>query len=289
MKQYLRLLKLMNSFCATEPYFDHSHLPDWHDHLHIQETIFEEKKDDYHFLIFRNKLFGYVVALNGEVRLHELDEPSYHEMLVHVPLMTHAHPRHILILGGSDGGALREVLKHSTIQQVTLVTDETSMIEHTKKHLPHLSLGAFDHPKVKNVSLSITDFLSQTDQKFDVIICDPLLESKELLYTRPFYESCKQKLNVKGIVVHYNTSITHDQLQPFNVARTYLITLPSCQSVFMRGSSSFRLMTDTHDYQKLSKKELQKRIKRVQGEMQYYNPDIHKASFALPEYIKPCS
>lgn len=93
-------------------------------------------------------------------------------MLVHIPMMTHENPKNVLIIGGGDGGSLREVLRHSAIEKVTMVEIDRAVIDLCEKYLPNHSKGAFDHEKVRIVIDDGAKFVRNTEEKFDVIICD---------------------------------------------------------------------------------------------------------------------
>src|SRR5690554_3464968 len=110
----------------------------------VDEVLFEHKTEHQHLLIFQNQRFGRVMALDGVVQTTERDEFIYHEMLTHVPIVAHGNVRRVLIIGGGDGGILREVCRHAGIEHITQVEIDASVIEMARKYLPDHSAGAFD-------------------------------------------------------------------------------------------------------------------------------------------------
>ena len=109
---------------------------DWRQTFLVQEILYEEKTDQQHLIIFNNPLFGKVLALDGVIQTTEGDEFVYHEMMIHVPFLTHGNVKTALVIGGGDGGSLREILRHKTLEKVTLVEIDPSVIDF-KKASPH--------------------------------------------------------------------------------------------------------------------------------------------------------
>ena len=99
--------------------------------------------------IARNKWWGNVLWLDNVVNVTERDEFVYHEMIVHVPMMVHPNPKRVLIIGGGDGGAAREVLKHQGLEKFVMIDIDEVVVNECKKHLPSLSAGAFDDPRLE--------------------------------------------------------------------------------------------------------------------------------------------
>jgi spermidine synthase len=109
----------------------------------IDELLFESKTDHQHLVIFHNAAFGRVLALDGIVQTTERDEFIYHEMLTHVPILAHGKVRHVLVVGGGDGGILREALRHDEVEQITQVEIDHQVIDLCRRYLPGHSEGGF--------------------------------------------------------------------------------------------------------------------------------------------------
>jgi spermidine synthase len=242
-------------------------------------------------VIFQNPTFGWVLALDGTIQLTEADEPIYHEMMVHVPLLTHENPTSVLIIGAGDGGILRETLKHPSVQRALLVEIDASVVERSKKYLPKVSNGAFDDPRAEVVIQDAAEFIKSTAESFDVIICDSSDPTgpSAVLFTNEFYGNCKARLRVGGIFVNmsgnpflqkHEQALTFKNASPhFGHVKFYLAAVPTYVGGFMAmGFASDR------DYQ-VSEETLKERRSKLGGDLFYYTPAIHKASFALPNFM----
>ena len=158
--------------------------------------------------IYETEAFGRVLTLDGHIQLTELDEAAYHEYLVQIPLISMENPQSALVVGGGDGGVLREICKHKTIQHVDMAEIDRGVVEESMLHLPFVSDGAFDDPRVH---LHITDafaFVKQSSLKYDLIVVDStdVYEEEdgglsEQLFTAEFYRDCLNALTPTGIVV----------------------------------------------------------------------------------------
>jgi len=158
--------------------------------------------------IVDTEAFGRVLTLDGHIQLTELDERAYHEFLVQVPLLSIPDPQSALVVGGGDGGVLREICKHKSIRHIDMAEIDEAVVEESKRHLPFVSDGAFDDPRVH---LHITDafaFLKNVDRKYDLIVADStdVYEEddgglSEQLFTSEFYTDCLRALSPRGVVV----------------------------------------------------------------------------------------
>lgn len=142
----------------------------------VDKLLFEDKTKHQHLIIFENRIFGRMLALDGVIQTTEKDEFIYHEMLTHVPILAHGEAKRVLIIGGGDGGMLREVLKHQNVEHVTMVEIDLAVVDMCKQWLPNHSAGAYDDPRVNLVIDDGVKFVNNTreapDNSFDVIISD---------------------------------------------------------------------------------------------------------------------
>lgn len=172
----------------------------------VDKILHEVHTGHQHLVIFENARMGRVMALDGVIQTTEADEFIYNEMLTHVPILAHGLARRVLIIGGGDGGILREVAKHRNVESITMVEIDSTVVELCREFLPEHSKGAFDDPRL---SLAMDDgmrFVATTDQKFDVIISDstdPIGPGEEL-FSENFYQACRRCLNEGGILVAQN-------------------------------------------------------------------------------------
>ena len=263
--------------------------------MSIDELLFEQQTDHQHLIIFRNRFFGRVMALDGIVQTTERDEFIYHEMMVHVPMFAFGAARRVLIIGGGDGGILREVLKHKSVEQVVQVEIDQAVINLCKTFLPNHSAGAFDDPRVE---ITIADGMAFVKDKavepFDVIIsdCTDPVGPGEVLFSSQFYEGCKRLLNPNGIFVAQNGVVfmqpdelvnTQHRLRPyFKDTRFYTVAVPT----YVGGVMALAWGCDELQISHLDISLLQQRYQASQIHCRYYNPALHIAAFSLPAYIQ---
>ena len=242
---------------AAEPVtYTETLYPEWGQSFEISREILREKTDHADLVIFENPVFGRILALDGIVQLTEADEPVYHEMLTHVPLLTHENPTSVLIVGGGDGGILREVMKHSSVQKVVLVEIDPSVIELSKEYFPKVSNGAFDDPRLQIVIQDASQYVKSTEESFDIIICDSTdpVGPGAVLFTSEFYGDCKGLLNKDGIFVNQNgvpflqkdeLALTYQNRSPhFKHVGFYVAPVPT----YVGGFMAFGWASD-RDYQ----------------------------------------
>jgi spermidine synthase len=268
--------------------------PGWKQTFRVDEKLYEEQTPEQHLLIFKNDLFGKVLVLDDIIQLTEKDDPFYQEMMVHVPLLAHGNAKKILVLGGGDGGIIREVLRHKNVQEVTLVEIDPAVVAFSKKYLPEISKGAFEEERVRLIIQDACLFVKATHETFDIIICDstdPVGPGK-VLFTNEFYKDCHKILNANGIFVNQNgvPFLQQEELiQTYNSRKNhfqdtgfYLSVIPT----YVGGFMAIGWATDNLEYRNITVESLEERMKNIHGEMKYYTPEIHKASFALPKFIQ---
>ena len=139
--------------------------------LSMETTLYHWRTEFQDVLIFENAIFGKVLVLDGVVQVTERDNHIYHEMIAHVPLIAHGSARNVLIIGGGDGGTLKEVLKHP-VESATLVELDGEVIDLSRRYLPKVSDGAFSDPRANVLVMDGTRFVAETQEKFDAIIID---------------------------------------------------------------------------------------------------------------------
>lgn len=152
----------------------------WYETLHagfgqyfsVDKVLYREQTGHQDLVIFENSALGRVMTLDGVVQTTERDEFIYHEMMTHVPLLAHGAAKHVLIIGGGDGAMLREVSRHQNIEKITMVEIDAGVVTFCKQYLPNHSQGAYDDPRFTLVIDDGVNFVSQTGEKFDVIISD---------------------------------------------------------------------------------------------------------------------
>ncbi len=283
-----------SSLLVADEWHTETLINDWRQTFLVEEILYRDKTSQQDLLIFKNSRFGTVLALDGVIQTTEGDEYVYHEMLAHVPLLAHGNAKKVLVIGGGDGGMIREVLKHKTVEQITLVEIDESVIQLSKKYLPSLSKGAFDNPRVKVVIQDGCQFVKNTKEKFDVIICDSTdpIGPGEVLFTPEFYGDCHNCLTEKGIFVNQNgvPFIQIDEMvDTFNSRKLHFKNVGFYVGVvptYVGGFMALGWATDNQENNDVSVEELEKRLGNIEGELKYYTPALHKASFVLPKFME---
>ncbi|GAA3582579.1 polyamine aminopropyltransferase [Gibbsiella greigii] len=273
----------------------------WYETLHanfgqyfsVEKVLYREKTEHQDLVIFENPEMGRVMALDGVVQTTERDEFIYHEMLTHVPLLAHGQAKKVLIIGGGDGGMLREVSRHQGVEQITMVEIDAGVVAFCRQYLPNHNAGAYDDPRFRLVIDDGVNFVSQTDEKFDVIIsdCTDPIGPGESLFTSTFYQGCARCLSEGGIFVAQNGVCflqqdeavnSHTKLSHyFKDVSFYQAAIPT----YYGGIMTFAWASQNPALRQLDLATLQQRFVQSGLPCRYYNPAIHVGSFALPQYL----
>ncbi|SIO21050.1 spermidine synthase [Rhodovulum sp. ES.010] len=266
---------------------------DYAQSLRVERMLYDSETDHQRLKVFENGTFGRVLTLDDVVQTTEGDNFIYHEMMTHVPILAHGAARRVLIVGGGDGGMAREVLRHESVEHVTMVEIDGGVVEFSKDYLPMLSKGAFDDPRLTLVIDDGAAFMKSTGDKFDVIIVDSTdpIGPGEVLFTDTFYGHAKRALTERGILVTQNGVPFLQGEELTNTMRAfkalfadwgcYLATIPT----YAGGPMAFGWGTDG-DAGAVSAEVLADRFAAARIETAYYTPEVHKGAFALPGYVK---
>jgi spermidine synthase len=212
--------------------------------------------------------------------------------MAHTPILAHGAAKRVLIVGGGDGGMAREVLKHSSVEHVTMVEIDAGVVEFSKTYLPNLSQGAFDDPRLNLVIADGADFVRQAGEPFDVAIIDSTdpIGPGEVLFTDTFYGFAKRRLTEGGVLVTQNGVPFMQGEELTNTMRAfkalfadwtcYLATIPT----YAGGPMAFGWGTDG-DARNVDLATLQARYAAAGLSTRYYTPEAHLAAFALPGYV----
>jgi len=263
--------------------------------LKADRVLFDSETEHQQLIIFENSDFGRVMMLDGVVQLSTRDEFVYHEMMAHVPLFAHGKAKKVLIVGGGDGGVLREVLKHPEVKSATLCEIDRSVIDLAREHFPDVSAGAFDDKRTRVVIADGTKFVHETGDRFDVILVDSTdpIGPGAVLFTKEFYTDCRRALAPGGVLVTQNglpflqapelkQSVSYFR-DLFDDSFAYLATTPS----YFGGSMSYGWATDNKKLRQRKLKKIERRYKKAgRFPTRYWRPDMQLAAFALPTYIR---
>ena len=233
--------------------------------------------------------FGRMLVLYGSIMVTEKDEFVYHEMISHVPLFTHPDPREVLIIGGGDGGTLREVLRHKDVEKAFLVEIDEMVVKTSQQFLPTIATD-FDNPRAHIIFEDGAKFLAR-DGYYDLIIIDSAdpIGPAEVLFQREFHQKAFDRLKDDGILIaqtespmcHRDTikKIYRNLKSIFPIVRMYLAYVPTYPGVLW----SFAFCSKKYDPIKDFRAE---KFKSLSLKTSYYNPEIHNASFCLPNFVR---
>lgn len=269
------------------------HLHGYEQRLEVVRELYRETTGFQDLCIVETAYFGRVLVLDGAVQTTERDEFFYHEMLVHVPMLAHGNARRVLIIGGGDGGILREVLRHP-VDTAVMVEIDGRVVETCRELMPALSQGAFDDARV---DLRIADgiaYVAEAQGRFDVIIVDSTdpMGPGEVLFTEAFYADCSRLLGAGGVLV---TQCGVPFLQPWEVTESYgrlkahfrdagfyTIIVPTYVGGYMTlgwASNDAALRRQPEDV-------LDARFAAAAMPTRHYTPAVHRAAFVLPPFIR---
>jgi len=265
----------------------------WQADYRCDEVYFDSATDHQRLVIFKNPIFGRMMMLDGVTQTTEADEFIYHEMLAHVPILAHGDAKKVLIIGGGDGGMLREVLRHTSVELCTMVEIDPSVVELSKQYLPNHSAGAFDDPRTHLVFDDGAAFVKNPPHTYDLVIVDSTdpIGPGEVLFQDTFYANARRCLNPGGILVTQNgvpfmqpdelkNTVTHLK-HLFADASCYLATIPT----YVGGPMAMGWATDNAELRHIDLDVLDARFKSAEIKTRYYAPAVHKAAFALPGYV----
>ncbi len=234
---------------------------------------------------------GVLLTLDDLIMVSERFEFVYHEMLTHISMCVHPKPEKVLVIGGGDGGTIREIVKHNIVKKAVLCEIDRDVIEKSREYLPFTS-SQLDNPKVEIKVQDGFKYLKDNERSFDVILVDstdPIGEGAKL-FEMDFYKLCYDALSNDGILAFQSESpflhsdfiknvYKHNLMPLFNICSLYLSYIPD----YPMGMWSFGVGSKKYHPKKDLIKE---RAKEISKSTKYYNKDIHKSCFSLPNFVK---
>lgn len=252
------------------------------------KTLYTGQSNYQRIDIIETEQYGTMMVLDGMVMTTDVDEFAYHELLAHVAMNTHPNPQHVLVIGGGDGGVIREVLRYPHVKRAVLAEIDEAVVEVAKRFFPQIASGLED-PRVDVQIGDGIDYVSQHVGEFDVILIDSTepVGPGARLFEKLFYERVYQALKEDGLMVAQTESpwVNQDLIrsvyqrvsQTFPLTRVYagyVPTYPSGMWTFTMGSKKMDpLQVNIHDLQP------------IKG-TQYYHPQLHQALFQLPIFVQ---
>lgn len=240
--------------------------------------------------IIDTEAFGKMLLLDGLVMTTERDEFFYHEMIAHIPMLSHPNPKHVLVIGGGDGGTVREVLKHDCVESVVLCEIDGLVIDVCKQYLPTIASKLND----EKVSIEVRDgieYIAKNKNKFDIILIDSTdpMGPGEGLFTEEFYKNVNAALKEGGIMVAQSESPFANQKEikkiypllrkAFPIVRAYAGSVPTYPGGYWSWafcSESYGSLSYIDDF----------RAEIIEKDAKLYNRQIHRGAFILPNFVK---
>lgn len=253
----------------------------------VTDRLFETQTKYQRLELYETEGFGKLLVLDGTVQLVEVGEESYHEPLVHPVMLAHPNPKRVLIIGGGDGGTLREVLKHETVEKATMVEIDEMVIEVSKIYM-NVARGAFEDPRAEVMVGDGVRYLRETDERFDVIIVDstdPVGPAK-LLFSEEFYRDAYEKLNDRGLYITQAGSVylfTNELIDAYKAMknvfdRVYYFSFP-----VIGYASPWSFLVGVKGDLDFTKVDVE-RAKKL--DLYYYDPERHETLFQMPKYVR---
>jgi spermidine synthase len=251
----------------------------------INRTLHVEKTEYQDLAVIDTIQYGRMLVLDGMVMTTEVDEFVYHEMITHVALNTHPRPERVLVVGGGDGGAIREIIKHTSVKEAVLGEIDRRVVEVSQEYLPSIA-GALTDARVTLAIGDGVEHVRQSKGKYDVILVDSTepIGPAVGLFSREFYQDVYEALTPDGIMVAQSESpfvnqdvirMIHTNLQGvFPIKHLYLASIPTYPS----GLWSFTLASKKWDPLQADPATFQAMATK------YYTPDVHFGAFKLPKF-----
>ena len=275
-----------------ELWFTEKHTANVYFSIKVDRQLYSGKSEFQRIDVFESKEFGRFLTLDGYIMLTEKDEFIYHEMITHVPMCVHPSAKRVLVIGGGDGGTVRELLRYPTIEHIDLVEIDELVVEVCRKYLPQTAGGLGDervHPHFEDG----LKFIRHCEDEYDLIIVDSTdpFGPGEGLFTKEFYGNCYKALKADGIMVNQHESPFYKEdayamqrahkriVESFPISRVYqahIPTYPSGHWLFGFASKKYHPVKGVNWV----------RWNALGLRTRYYNTQLHAGSFALPNYVE---
>jgi spermidine synthase len=281
---------------TTDSWINETLYPHWGQRFMVKRELARVQSDFQDIVIFESYGHGRVMLLDGVVQITEGDEFVYQEMLTHVPLLAHGAAANVLIIGAGDGGVLKRVLQHRSVQRAVMVEIDGEVIRLAKEFLPAIAGDAWSDPRADVIVGDGIDYVRRApDASFDVIIVDSTdpIGVGEVLFTDEFYQNCARILTAGGLVVNQcgvpfmqfeelrDTSLRRAQFIPHVGA--YVAAVPT----YVGGFMTLGFAAKQPGLHQIDTATIRARAEQagILGQTRYWTPEIHVSAFQLPPYI----
>ena len=260
--------------------------------IQVDRQLYSSQSEFQRIDIFSSKEFGRFLTLDGYMMLTQKDEFIYHEMMVHVPMAVHPKVRKVRVMGGGDGGTARELIRYPAIEQIDVVEIDEEVVSACRQYLPQTACG-FDDERIHLFYEDGLKYVRRYEDTYDLILVDSTdpFGPGEGLFTKEFYGNCYKALKAEGIMVNQHESPFYPNdaaamqrahkriVESFPISRVYqahIPTYPSGHCLFGFASKRYHPLTDQDAA----------RWKALGLRTRYYNEQLHRGAFALPNYVE---
>ena len=260
--------------------------------IRVDYQVFSAQSEIQRIDVLESKEFGKILVVDGDLMLTEKDEFIYHEMISHVPMAVHPQVEKILVIGGGDGGVVRELAKYDTVEQIDVVEADPLLVEVCRKYFPQMACSLND-PRVHIYHEDGLRFIRSKSDAYDLIIIDSPnpFGAGEGLFTKEFYGNCFNALHEDGIMINQHESPFYKEeafqcqrmhkriIESFSISRIYQAHIPSYPSGHWLFGFASKRYHPIHDMDGI-----QWKLRGIQTK--YYLPRLHEGVFALPAYVE---
>ena len=260
--------------------------------IRVDYQVFSAQSEIQRIDVLESKEFGKILVVDGDLMLTEKDEFIYHAMISHVPMAVHPQVEKILVIGGGDGGVVRELAKYDTVEQIDVVEADPLLVEVCRKYFPQMACSLND-PRVHIYHEDGLRFIRSKSDAYDLIIIDSPnpFGAGEGLFTKEFYGNCFNALHEDGIMINQHESPFYKEeafqcqrmhkriIESFPISRIYQAHIPSYPSGHWLFGFASKRYHPIHDMDGI-----QWKLRGIQTK--YYLPRLHEGVFALPAYVE---
>lgn len=275
-----------------ELWFTENHTKNVRLSIKVDKQLYSERSEFQQIDIFESPEFGRFLTLDGYMMLTQKDEFIYHEMMVHVPMSVHKNVKNVLVIGGGDGGTVRELVRYKEIERIDLVEIDELVVEACRKYLPQTACG-FEDVRVNTYYEDGLKYVRKYENEYDLILVDSTdpFGPGEGLFTKEFYGNCYKALKEDGIMVNQHESPFYKEdavamqrahkriVESFPISKVYQAHIPTYPSGHWLFGFASKKYHPIHDMDVAKWKGLGLKTK-------YYNEQLHAGAFALPNYVE---
>lgn len=275
-----------------ELWYTEEHSKDVRFSIRVDKQLYSGNSEYQKIDVMTSNEFGTFLTLDSLMMLTEKDEFIYHDMIVHVPMATNPKIKKVLVIGGGDGGTVRELTRYNTIEHIDLVEIDKLVVEVCKEFLPQTACKLED-PRVTIHYKDGLRYVRAIENEYDLIIVDSTdpFGPGEGLFTKEFYGNCFKALKEDGILVNQHESPYYENyanslrraheriVEFFPITRVYQAHIPTYPSGYWMFGFASKVYDPVKDLNAEAWNQLGIKTK-------YYNTNLHKGCFALPNYVK---